>query len=71
MPLAAQMEAGHVKVLKGPWNEPFFDEAEAFPNGTHKDQVDAVAGAFNELALELAKPANPRRREAYPGLRLT
>lgn len=45
-PFAAQCEAGNVKVVKGDWNDAFFDEAEAFPNAAHDDQVDAGAGAF-------------------------
>jgi predicted phage terminase large subunit-like protein len=50
-PLAAQAEAGHVKVVRGPWNGAFFDELEAFPHGTHADQCDAAAGAYLELAM--------------------
>jgi predicted phage terminase large subunit-like protein len=50
-PLAAQAEAGHVKVLRAPWNGAFFDELEGFPNGTHDDQVDAAAGAYLDLAM--------------------
>jgi predicted phage terminase large subunit-like protein len=53
-PLAGQAEAGHVKVLRAPWNGAFFDELEAFPNGTHSDQVDAASGAYLELALGAA-----------------
>lgn len=48
-PFAAQCEAGNVKVVKGDWNEAFFDEIEVFPFGRHDDQVDAVVDAFNEL----------------------
>jgi len=52
-PLAAQAEAGNVKVLAAPWNAALFEEMLPFPFGNNDDQVDAVAGAF----IKLAKPA--------------
>lgn len=48
-PLAAQAEAGNVDILRGPWNQAFYEEAGLFPNG-RKDQIDAASRAFNELA---------------------
>lgn len=48
-PFAAQLEAGNVYLLRGPWNEAFIDELCGFPQG-NDDQVDAAAGAFNHLA---------------------
>ncbi len=48
-PFSAQVEAGNVMLVKGPWNEAFLNELEAFPSGRHDDQVDAVAEAFNAL----------------------
>lgn len=51
---AAQCEAGNVKLIRGKWNEEFLGELENFPNGLHDDQVDAAAGAFNELTLGAA-----------------
>jgi predicted phage terminase large subunit-like protein len=48
-PLAAQAEAGNVRIVEGDWNEAFFAEIENFPFGKHDDQVDAAADAFNEL----------------------
>lgn len=50
-PLAAQAEAGNVRLVRGDWNAAFLDEFEVFPNGAHDDQVDAYSGAFNHLAL--------------------
>lgn len=50
-PLAAQCEAGNVKLLRGSWIEPWFEEFEVFPFGKHDDQIDSAAGAFSELAL--------------------
>jgi len=55
--LATQAEAGNVYLLttgdpdKDGWIEDFVDELCSFPSGTHDDQVDAAADAFNELAL--------------------
>lgn len=51
MPLAAQAERGNVRLLRADWNSRFLDEAYAFPEGVHDDQVDAVAGAFSALAV--------------------
>jgi predicted phage terminase large subunit-like protein len=49
-PLAAQVEAGNVRLLRGQWNGAFLDELHAFPEGRFDDQVDAASGAFNKLA---------------------
>jgi predicted phage terminase large subunit-like protein len=35
-----------------PWVGEFIDEAAAFPNGTHDDQVDAFSQALNRLLLD-------------------
>lgn len=48
-PVAAQAEAGNVKLLRGPWNDAFLEEAALFPNGAHDDQIDALARAFAAL----------------------
>ena len=48
-PLASQINAGNVLLLKGSWNEPFIEECRLFPNGKYDDQVDAVARGFNGL----------------------
>lgn len=48
-PFAAQWQAGNVDVLIAPWNEMYFNELEAFPEGGHDDMVDASAGAYNNL----------------------
>lgn len=45
-PTSAQCEAGNVKVLRAPWNDPFFRALEGFPDAAHDDDVDAFAGAF-------------------------
>lgn len=51
MPLAAQAEAGNVRIVRGAWNQDFLDELTAFPEYTYADQVDGVSGAFNKLAM--------------------
>lgn len=49
-PFSAQCEAGNVSMVRGPWNEPYWQILEAFPStGVHDDDVDASAGAFAAL----------------------
>lgn len=57
-PLSSQAEAGNIKIIKGHWNEDFFNELELFPDGKFFDQVDSCSGAFNVLWT----PKNPRIR---------
>jgi predicted phage terminase large subunit-like protein len=49
-PVASQMEVGNVRLVRGPWNQPFLDELLEFPNHDHDDQVDALSGAFSRLS---------------------
>jgi predicted phage terminase large subunit-like protein len=49
-PVAARAEAGELWVCRGGWNTEFLDELVAFPAGSHDDQVDALAAAYDELA---------------------
>lgn len=49
VPFAAQVEAGMVKFVAGPWTEPLKDEMRNFPAGAFKDQVDALSRGFGEL----------------------
>lgn len=49
-PMVAQIEGGNVGLARGEWNKAFISEAETFPNGKYKDQIDAAGGAFNKLA---------------------
>lgn len=49
-PVSAQIEAGNVLMLAGPWNQPLKDELRHFPLGTYSDQADALSGGFNFLA---------------------
>lgn len=48
-PLAAQVNVGNVKMLRGWWNKIMLDEMRMFPNGKHDDTVDAASRAFSEL----------------------
>jgi len=50
-PLAAQVEAGNVRLVRAAWNSAYLDEAEAIPSGNHDDQIDATAGAFTRLQV--------------------
>ncbi len=50
MPWLAQAQAGNVHLVRGQWVSDFLDEVAAFPIGAHDDQVDAVSGAFGQLA---------------------
>lgn len=52
-PLAAQFEAGNVRLLKGaPWRPDLEAELLTFPAGRFDDQVDACSLAFNKLAAK-------------------
>jgi predicted phage terminase large subunit-like protein len=48
--VASQVEAGHVAVVRAPWNRAFLEELQDFPNGSKDDQVDALSRAFNTLS---------------------
>ncbi len=49
MPVASQIEAGNVSLLRASWNATFLDELSEFPNGSKDDQVDALSRAFAML----------------------
>jgi phage terminase large subunit-like protein len=49
-PLAAQCEAGNVRIVRGAWNQRYLEELCSFPLGSFADQVDASSGAFNKLS---------------------
>lgn len=48
-PFAAQVEAGNVSLVRAPWNDPYLNEAETFPNGRFMDQIDATSRAAARL----------------------
>lgn len=49
IPLASEVNIGNVMMLRGDWNRPLLEEMRAFPNGTYKDQVDALSRAYSRL----------------------
>lgn len=61
LPFASMCEAGNVRIIRGDWNEEFFQELESFePNkrtSKKDDQVDAVATAFNSIAKTMHMPS--------------
>lgn len=46
---SAQAEAGNVKVIRGAWNDRWFNELEGFPEAKHDDDADSTSRAFNGL----------------------
>lgn len=57
--LAAAVEQGRVRIVRGPWLEALVDEFEEFPDGAHDDIVDACAMAMRAIGerRELPDPA--------------
>jgi len=50
VPLSSAAQAQNVFLVPGTWNiEGYLDELEAFPEGAHKDRVDASSGAHRML----------------------
>jgi predicted phage terminase large subunit-like protein len=52
LPLAAQAEHGHVKLVRGLWNEELLSEFELFPYGRHDDAVDSASLAFSRCCAK-------------------
>ena len=61
-PVAAQVEAGNLRLLRAPWNRIFLEEMKDFPHGHKDDQIDALSRAF----MTLAAPVVPARRLHIP-----
>ena len=49
-PFSAQAEASNVLVLRGPWNERWFQMLEGFPELPHDDDCDSTSRAFQLVA---------------------
>jgi predicted phage terminase large subunit-like protein len=61
-PVAAQIEARNLSLVRAAWNRPFLEELRDFPHGRKDDQVDALSRAF----MTLVTPAAPARRLHVP-----
>lgn len=53
IPFASQLNAGNVRMVRGPWNGALINELQNFPNSAYKDQVDALSRAYMEIARRL------------------
>jgi len=62
-PWLARAEQGKVSLLRAAWNAAWLDEVCAFPEAAHDDQVDAVSGAFELLALGQMRMADMPQAE--------
>jgi len=49
MPVASQIDAGNLAIVRGAWNGALLEELRDFPHGRKDDQVDALSRAFAEL----------------------
>jgi len=58
MPLASQVEAGNVSMLRADWNRSLLDEMCDFPWGRKDDQVDALVRAFTTLTTRPRSPSS-------------
>jgi predicted phage terminase large subunit-like protein len=61
-PVAAQIEASNLSLVRAPWNRAFLEELRDFPHGGKDDQVDALSRAF----MTLVASAPPARRLHVP-----
>jgi predicted phage terminase large subunit-like protein len=59
-PVSALVMQGNLRVLNARWTSELVDEMVAFPTGFHDDQVDAVSGAVEMLAIYGRKPRGRR-----------
>ena len=48
-PVRSLAKSGRLYVVRGHWNRDFIKELVTFPKSRHKDQVDALSGAFHEI----------------------
>lgn len=59
-PVAARAEQGEVSLVEGPWIDAFLDELAGFsPTALHDDQVDALSGAYFDLAGRGSRGVKP------------
>lgn len=50
---------GKIRIVRGDWNDAFFDVLEAFPTGKHDDDVDALADWYNYLVDAMVEAPPP------------
>ena len=62
MPLASQVEAGNVSIIRAEWSRALLDEMRDFPWGKKDDQVDALVRAFTTLTT---RPRSTRFDSRY------
>jgi len=62
LPVAAQVDAGNLAMVRAGWNLTFIEELRDFPHGSKDDQVDALSRAFDMLI----GPRPPTRRLNVP-----
>jgi predicted phage terminase large subunit-like protein len=55
IPIASQVQAGKVFMVRGLWNIALIEEMRNFPSGSFKDQVDALSRAYSELIPQKKK----------------
>lgn len=48
-------ESKRVKLIEGPWNEPFLDQMSAFPNSSQDGKVDTLVIAINNSSFKKPK----------------
>jgi len=60
--LAAQSEAGNVKLLGAAWNDMWLNHMHSQPTAPHNDIMDASAGAFNALSQRRGRRAHGSHR---------
>jgi predicted phage terminase large subunit-like protein len=65
-PFSAAASRKEVRIVRGAWNNAYFDELEAFPIGK-KDQADATSGAYGELTSMTGGIVRARGRSASAG----
>lgn len=57
-PFSAQCEGGNVDILRGSWNEEWFDACEGFPTAKHDDDPDSTSRAFAIVAIDVSYVAD-------------
>jgi predicted phage terminase large subunit-like protein len=55
IPFASMVNAGLVRMVKGPWNSALIEEMRNFPGSAYKDQVDSLSRAFTPIAKQMGQ----------------